>query len=372
MKTRLLNLALLFSVLIAGFAAMEWLVRRLPAAERLGWNLVQPVAQRVEQFAAKGQSHRIIVAGDSFAEWMEQSGGNFARIAESSLRRQGRDVAMLNMGEAGSGLADYYRNLVTYGPDIKPGTVVIAVYLGNDLSPFPGGLPAPDQLHTRLPQPNVPRGWRDLLKQSVLLNLVYRQAKLHIPWIQSGFTAHVLDYSRSSAGKDQAFVTERLARVDPQLLRDANSDAINGWDLAAAIFRPDYYDNLAKADTATAEGEAARAALVDLRVLYGYVRSLGATPVLVLIPPSPWVDSRYHDYFQRLGYGRLGLAAGAPLITGEIMAMAQGDGVAVLDLLPVLRASDQPAYLERDIHFNSHGQKLAGQALANFLRSLLP
>jgi hypothetical protein len=372
MKNRLLSLALLFSVLIAGFAAMEWLVRRLPAAERLGWNLVQPVAQRVERFAAKGQTHRIVVVGDSFAEWMEQSGGNFARIAESALRRQGRAVEMLNMGEAGSGLADYYRNLVTHGPDLKPDTVIIAVYLGNDLSPFPGGLPAPDQLHIRLPQPNVQRGWRDLLKRSVLLNLVYRQAKLHIPWVQSGFTAHVVDYSRSLAGKDQAFVAERLARVDPHLLQDANADAINGWDLATALFRPDYYDALAKADTSTAEGAAARAALTDLRDLYRYARSLGAKPVLVLIPPSPWVDSRYHDYFQRLGYGRLGLVDGVPPIVGEIIAMARGDGVAVLDLLPVLRASDQPAYLERDIHFNSHGQKLAGQALADFLTTAAP
>lgn len=372
MKNRLLSLALLFSVLIAGFAAMEWLVRRLPVTERLGWNLVQPAAQRVEQALPKGQSHRIVVVGDSFAEWMEQSGGNFARIAQSALHRQGRDVDMVNLGEAGSGLADYYRNLVTYGPELKPDTVVITVYLGNDLVPLPGGLPTPDQLHIRLPQPKITRGWRDLLKRSVLLNLIYRQAKLHIPWLRSGFTAHVVDYSRSLAGKDQAYVTERLARIDPHLLQDANADAINGWDLATALFRPDYYDNLAKADITTAEGKAAHAALIDLRHIYRHVRSTGATPILVLIPPSPWVDDRYHDYFRRLGYGRLGLTAGTPPITGEILAMAQGDGVAVLDLLPVLRGSDQPAYLERDIHFNSQGQKLAGLALADFLRSVLP
>lgn len=372
MKNRLLSLALLLGVLIAGFAIMEWLVRRLPAAERLGWNLVPSLVQRVEQAGAKGQSHRIVVVGDSFAEWMEQSAGNFARIAESSLRHQGRDVAMVNLGEAGSGLADYYRNLVTYGPALGPDTVVIAVYLGNDLFPFPGGLPAPDQMHIRLPQPNIQRGWRDLLKRSVLLNLIYRQAKLHIPWLQSGFTAHVVDYSRSTAGKDQTFVTERLAQVDPRLRQDAEADAINGWDLATAIFRPDYYDNLAKADTSTAEGAAAHAALTDLRDLYRYVHSLGAKPVLVLIPPSPWVDSQYHDYFRRLGYGRLGLVDGIPPIVGEIMTMTQSDGIAVLDLSPVLRASDQPAYLERDIHFNSHGQKLAGQALADFLSAATP
>lgn len=372
MRTRLINLALLLSVLTAGFAVMEWLVRRLPAAERLGWNLVQPVAQRVEQAAAKGQSHRIVVVGDSFAEWMEQSGGNFARIAESSLRRQGRNVAMVNMGEAGSGLADYYRNLVTYAAALKPDTVVISVYLGNDLSPFPGGLPPADQLHLRLPPTSAQHGWRQFLKQSVLLNLMYRQAKLHVPWLQSGFTAHVVDYSRSVAGKDTAFVAERLARVDPQLLHDAKADAINGWDLATALFQPDYYDNLAKADTTSVEGVAARKALTDVQFVYRYVRSIGANPVLVLIPPSPWVDARYHDYFRRLGYGRLGLVDGLPPIVGEIVAMARGDGVAVLDLLPVLRASDQPAYLERDIHFNSHGQKLVGQALADFLQTVLP
>lgn len=88
---------------------------------------------------------------------------------------------------------------------------------------------------------------------------------------------------------------------------------------------------------------------------------------MVLIPPSPWVDTRYHGYFLRLGYGKLGSVDAEPPAIRLLKDEFAKTAIPVLDLLPILRASDQPVYLERDIHFNALGQQLAGQALAQFL-----
>lgn len=367
MKHRLVNLALLLGVVMLGLVIMEMVARTLPEARRLGWNLVPLLPDRMEQVADKGNRRRMVVVGDSFAEWMEATGGNFVRVAERTMGEQGQDVQFVNMGEAGSGLADYYRNLVNYGPRLKPDTVVIAIYIGNDLIPFPGGLPSSDKVDHYLPVPAYDRSWRRTLKKSVLLNLVYRQAKLHLPWLRSGFTAQVVEYLRTRGGKDQAFVSQRLAKLDPQILHAAEADAINGWDLATALFTPDYYGNLADANTQSAEGAAALAALNDLRTLLRYAKSLSARPMVVLIPPSPWVAERYHDYFRGLGYGRLGPTQSEPVILTRVKAMLKEENTSYLDLLPVLRASPQSAYLDQDIHFNSHGQILAGDELAHFL-----
>lgn len=363
---RFANILLLIVVLAMGFGIMEMVARNLPDAKRLGWNLVVGLDERVARARPEKPGRRVLVLGDSFAEWMEADPSNFARVAEAEMRRRGQDVELVNLGEAGSGIADYYRNLLIHGPHLQPDQVIIALYLGNDLTPFRDGLPPPDKMDW-LPPPATKGGWRDTLKRSVLLNMAYRQAKLHIPWFRSGFTAMVLEHSRTQNGKDHVFVERRLAQVDPALLRDAEADAINGWDLATALFTPDYYGDLAAADPATDVGARALAALADLRVLCRQIRSQGAEPRVMLIPPSPWVGSRYHDYFLRLGYGQLGPTEDSPVVVERLKAMLAEDNIPVLDLLPLLRASRQPAYLERDIHFNAHGQDVAGRALADFL-----
>lgn len=367
LKNRIASIALLIVVLSGCLTIMEIVARNLPQAERLGWNLVPVLPDRMEQIPEKGPHRRVVVVGDSFAEWMETSGGNFVRVAEGQLREQGQEVEFVNMGEAGSGLSDYYRNLVDYGPGLQADKVVIAVYLGNDLVPFRNGLPSPEDVKTYLAPPPYDRSWRRSLKKSVLLNLIYRQAKMHIPWMRSGFTAHVVDYLRSRDGKDQTFVNQRLAKLDPQLLQQAEADAINGWDLATALFNPDYYGNLADANTESPEGKAALAALADLRVLVRYAKTLAPQPLVVLIPPSPWAGERYHDYFRRLGYGHLGPTQSEPAILSTVKALLDEEGAPYLDLLPALRASPESVYLDRDIHFNSHGQDVAGHELARAL-----
>jgi len=364
---RVVNWLLLMVVLASCLGIMEIVARNLPEAQRLGWNLVPVLPDRMEGIPDKGPRQRVLVVGDSFAEWMEASGGNFVRIAETQLRDQGRDVEFVNMGEAGSGMVDYYRNLVTYGPRLKADQVVIALYLGNDLIAFPGGLPSPDKVGVSLPVPVYDHSWRRMLKKSVLLNLVYRQAKLHIPWMRSGFTAQVVEYLRRRDGKDQAFVNQRLAKLDPQLVQQAEADSINGWDLATALFSPDYYGNLADANPASPEGDAALASLDDLRTLVRYAKTLAPQVTVVLIPPSPWAGERYHDYFRRLGYGRLGPTQAEPEIQTRVKTLLGQENTPYLDLLPALRASQDSAYLDRDIHFNGHGQELAGHELARAL-----
>ncbi|MCA1907398.1 MAG: SGNH/GDSL hydrolase family protein [Magnetospirillum sp.] len=361
------NLLLLAVVVTLGLVAMELVTRKLPMAQRLGWNLVPPLSDRIAEVSDKTDVERVVVVGDSFAEWMDTSGGNFVRVAERRMRDQGRKVEFVNMGQAGTGMAEYYRNLVDHAAKLKPDTVILALYVGNDLVAFPGGLPKPDEARRVLPTAQQDRSWRKTLKQSILLNLLYRQAKVHVPWLRSGFTDGIVEYLRTHHRKDHDYVRQRLAKLDPQLVQEAESDSINGWDLATALFSPDYYGNLADADAASPEGSAALASLADLGTLVRYAKTLAPQVMVVLIPPSPWAGERYHDYFRRLGYGQLGPTQTEPVILTRVKAALDQENTPYLDLLPALRDSSDAAYMDRDIHFNTIGQELAGRQLARAL-----
>lgn len=291
-------------------------------------------------------------------EWRDNTGHSYTRVAEALLP----GTEFVNLAEGGTGLPEYFANLTRYGERLKPQVVIIGLYLGNDLVPSvpPLGMDRP-------PQSDQTGGLKNWLKYSVLLNYMFRLGKLYIPSLRSGFFEKTVASLKARTGIDDATIARRLSQVDPALVEAARADAINGWDLAHALFDPNLYGDLAQSAPGSPKGEDLEAALKDLGTLIVAVRERNATAAVVLLPPPVWVAPRYGRYFQRLGYGELGPVTGPVPLIERIKTTLAAQQVPTLDILPVLRAQAEPVYLDNDIHLDRHGQAAVGKELAGFL-----
>jgi hypothetical protein len=283
-------------------------------------------------------------------------------------------MEVINLAEVGTGFAEYEANIVRYGSKLRPKAVLIGVYVGNDLLPYPAPLdpPAAEDQTLQIPvSPSSAIDWRRLLKHSMLANFIYRVGKLYVPPLRSGLFDQAVSRLSAATNRDQRFVMRRLALVDPKLVDDARADAINPSDLAMAIFFPDYYGTLAAANLYDLRGEhfELEHVLRDLGTLILAARQTGAKVAVVLIPPPVWVNESYRSYFYALGYRDLGPSNGPVPVIDRVKDYLTGLSVPTLDTLPILRSQTKRVYLNNDIHLNEAGQKVVGVALAKFLAS---
>jgi hypothetical protein len=373
MMNRIYEGLILVMSLVVSFVLCEALIRQLPVSDMMGWTTVPPVPERVRAAGPKPAGRvRILVLGDSFTEWRDSTGQSFARVAQRALAAAGHPVDVVNLGQAGTGLTEYFGNLARYGDRLQPDVVVIGLYLGNDLVPSAPHLDTPEGRAAAAidpPAPAEPGLWWRLAKKSVALNYVFRLAKARVPALRSHFFDGIVADLRRGQGKDDAFVAERLAAADPALVDAARADAINGWDLAGAMFFPTYYDDLARMTPNTPQGDAAAASLRDLDALVAAAGAHARKVMVVLLPPPVWAGERYQAYFRRLGYGRLGPSSGPVPVVERVAAELSAHGIAWVDPLPLLRADAVDTYLPNDEHLDREGQRVVGEALAAALLS---
>jgi lysophospholipase L1-like esterase len=361
-----MELALLAVSLAVGFLLTEFAIRYLPLGDKMGWSMVPSLSERVAKTGvAKPGKARILVLGDSMTEWRDNTGESYVRVAERMLS----SIEVVNLAEGGTDLPSYLSNLLRFGERLRPDLILIGLYLGNDLFPSTPPLASVDirSALEALPSPSQEPTLRRIAKRSVLINYVFRLGKMYIPALRSGSLEQTIRHLQTKTGLDDAYVARRLSEADPTLVDAARADAINGWDLAFAIFDPDYYGDLAAADSSTPKGKEVEAALGDLRTLIIAARAQNAKAAVVLLPPPVWVAERYRFYFKRLGYRELGPLSGPVPLVERVKAYLSAEGVPALDVLPALRADAEATYLENDIHLNRRGHDVVGRELASFL-----
>lgn len=364
LRERLVNAALAIFMVALCFVAGEVILRNLPVAERLGWWRSIPLEERIDAVGPKAPStQRILTLGDSFTVWRDTEGLSFIRIAARELDKAGMPVEVVNLADGGMGISNYRATFLQAVERVAPDIVVIGVFLGDDLREADAATaPTP---------PVIPRTWwRDLAKRSILLSTVFRLAKRYIPAMRSGSFERLLDNLAAHEGRDAAFVSRRLAVVDPVLVDGARADTVNIWDVATAVFFPDYYQNLAEAAPGTRQGVEVAGSIAGLDLLIAESRARNVVPVVVLLPPPVWVEARTLDYFHRLGYGATGPLTGPVPVVELLKQHLAALSVATVDPLPALRAEAQPVYLENDEHFNSLGQTIVGTEVARQILAL--
>ena len=367
MKLTVAALSLAIALVVA-----EWCVRASPAMDRLGWTRVPTVEERLARVSTRAADElRVLGIGDSFADFRDTDGANFLRVLEREAVAHDRPVALDNLGEEGAGLVRYLENLDRYAERVVPNIAIIAVYLGNDLLDY--------EIERRRAERGIEgrrsgsgggsaatSGWRHVMRRhSVLANALFRAAKGAVPSLRTG--TYRLNLQRAAALFDLDAEDLRAAesRITADMIERAEADAINTWDLAFGVVRPQLYTEMLNLDGGFAEAFEAFAA--DLVRIGNACDRRGITPVFVSIPPSVQVATHYHDYFQRLGHTLGADLVGNVPLSGAVTALLAEHDWPHLDLTTALASSEDHLYIPDDTDWNVHGQRVAGLALFEFL-----
>ncbi len=365
-NTLLLCAASLLAVLLAEGALRLGGYRATHSA----WSSVPSLEARTADLGAPAPGRtRILALGDSFTEFADAENGNWVRVVEGLARRDGREVEAINLGQMGTGLSHYEKNLREYAPGLRPDLVLVGLYLGNDVFAFEMeaakarvGLP-PDRIQTR---GRRPEGLLSRVRsRSVLLDAlmqVGKELRARGGTTSTTFDAN-LEYAARAFGMEQPRLAAALAAADPELVRLARADRINGFDLAFGIVRPNRYEDAALLPPGS---HAERAQAEFEKALLGFhqaCRSQASHCFYVLLPAAPQVGERYFDYLRRCGYALSpGMVGDSPL-SRRLARFLTDRGLAFYDPLPALAAEPEGTFIPMDTHLNILGQQVVGRGL---------
>ena len=283
---------------------------------------------------------RLALIGDSFSQGIVPLELHYSRLAERILR-----WPVDNLGIAGIGLPEYEELLLREALPLDPSAVVVALFVGNDLD-----LPAPEPARDAWLA-----GWLD--RRNVLFWILpQRLARLRSEARRSGGAARV-------AGEREAADLSRSLEQRYPWLGDPLREQ--------PTISPRVYLELERSRAAQACGLRADELERALAILVRMRAECGARPFAVLLIPD---EFQVEDELWS-AVGAEGLERDRPqrLLVERLRAL----GIPVLDLLPVMRAVPPLAdggrhlYHLRDSHWNVRGNRVAGEALAGFARTLV-
>ena len=106
--------------------------RGQPLSDNYGFKL-NSMGFKDKEFGSKQDSvYRIIGIGDSFAFGVVPYQNNYLTLLEENLRKQKKNVEVLNMGISSIGPLAYWSILEREGLALKPDMVVVSFFIGND------------------------------------------------------------------------------------------------------------------------------------------------------------------------------------------------------------------------------------------------
>jgi hypothetical protein len=291
-----------------------------------------------EDFGAlRPGERRVACIGDSFSVGVVPHVLHYTTVCERELP----GVRVDNVGVQGVGPEEYIYLLEREVARLEPDAVVVALFVGNDFGP--------DQQYLRRDDPWHPALWFD--RDNVLLWLVARRL---------------------------ARVRRELAATGDERVGAWMDGALEAHDPMAEVptFSVETFLDIevSRARTVCAEGaidaDVVREQLTRMR------RAAGSVRLFALLLPD---EFQVEDELWQAVVGALpGVALErdrAQRVVGELLAEL---GIPYADLLPRMRAVPALAdgrrhvYHVRDTHFNARGNREAGLALAELLRSELP
>lgn len=231
---------------------------------------------------------------------------------------------VFNLGVPGASPAQYARvagQFAGYAPDL----VLVALYVDNDL--------------------------------------VDRESA--VAWLKQRQVYRILDRSLNTLLEGCPFPWVRRFDVDPRYKEAACRGEINPFLVTRATVADNqaYYDSLARAFDAEPD---VKDSLLRIRALFA-----GARFGLVLLPSKYQVDATYFPELRKLGFTLPDSRVVDDVIQRRIRAWATAKGIAILDLLPEMRAAEATAgvslYHAVDDHFNVAGNNVVSDALSSWI-----
>lgn len=326
-----------------GHAPLEWLEthRMKPGALRFGFPVDSRGNYDVELDARAPGTRLVVCIGDSFSAGIVPHRYHYTTVAEGALE----GVEIYNLGVPAVGPWEYLHLLRHEALPLEPERIVVALFLGNDVPPRPGG------------------GWTVLVSRPSLLlfQVPRRLARLRAEQDAGGpghRVGEVEGADRVPAGQtEEELVREFPWLVDPRLEHPTFSfGAFRRMEIDRAL-------------------QLCRPGKSDFRPLYETLEAMlvaaGDTPLaFLLIPDEFQVED---EVWGLLRERRPDQELDRFLAQREIVGWLEQRGVPHLDLLPLLRAvpplEDGRVHLYhlQDSHFNVRGNRVVGEALAAFL-----
>ncbi len=350
------NLALFIFSLTVSAVLCETVLRALPVSDKIGWNSVPSLEQRVEKLNLK-PGRNIVCLGDSFIEWRAGSAVNMLDIVQRNLP----EASLLNLGRGGTDLDRYveaYERYVRFEPDL----VILFLYLGNDIRPYP-----PLAEIEKLPALESRGSLKDILKRhSILLNTVFRLLKVHVPFMRSGFYERNLRILQKQENLPDDYIASRESKVNPAILKLAKGDAVNPLIVSKGMVYPDSYRHVFSMQSGTSWADATLSLIEEFRQKHRIKRF-----AVVFIPESLQVSSSYDAFFQDCGFNLKDFPMDdRRRVTAYLDSRLREAGYKTLDLTPFLE-SEGDAYLSMDIHFNAKGHRITADQVIDLIRSEL-
>jgi hypothetical protein len=285
----------------------------------------------------------VAVIGDSFSASTVPHPYHYTTVCERALG----DVDLFNVGWGGIGPDEYLRLLEGDVLPLAPDGVVVSLFLGNDLSEV-----RPWNAIDRLLAAWFDRGNVLILEVPRRLRILARQ--------RDGKAGPRAPGSDPSATLEE--IVERFPWVaDPALEPERTSEE---EFLRAAASYARVFGSIPERSW--------RALARRVRELRD--RSAGIPFGVVLIPDESMVEDALWERILSLPPGR---SLDRDALRERLLALCAEEAIPCLDLLPALRAApagpdgSRHLYLRNDLHWNARGNRVAGEALVPFVRSLL-
>lgn len=327
---------------------------------------------------------RILLLGDSYVEGLrvplEQTFGKALEAELNASAPAGLRYEVVNAGVSGWGTDQQLLWLRSEGAKYQPDLVLLSFFPGNDFQNISEGLEVANMGRVQKPFFQRTADGLALRHHPFDLATVPQPLPADGDEIASSPAAQRLAGLRAWLGQHSAlhrFVATTLDEAAPALAMP-----LARWGLidapqttAAAAMGPDYVPvayGIYRQPLAAEWSEAIALAGDLVRAMQDDAAGMGSRLAVVSVPAPEQV---YPDRWQRIMQSYRAMQADQWDLEQPGRAaeqVAQQAGVPFLDLLPVFRqaaASSQPLHLRVDGHWTPAGERLAGEATAEFLRS---
>ncbi len=292
-----------------------------------------------DEFVPSSSSVEVVaVLADSFGLGIVPRRENFVQVAETALA-DGRDVAarrvaLHNFGVPAIGLPEYASILETEARPLGPVVAVVCLFPSNDLA------------STRRE-----RRHRASLSRWLVTDVVLRAAT----WLRESARGRSTDSFDSAPPSPRAVSPER---------EPSNSEAPTFSE--SAYLRIE----LARLRGLDPAWPGIRRRVDRTITWLERMQRRSAVPVrVILIPDEFQVSDALHEALVAADHEVGSIDRNA--VYRQLATRLASAGFRVLDLLPALREAERNGrtYHPRDTHWNAHGNRVAGRALASFLAS---
>lgn len=304
------------------------------------------------EFRPKAPGERLVITiGDSFSIGVVPHPLHFTTVCEREL-----GIPIYNMGVAGTNPPEYLALLMNEALPLDPDAVVIDVFVGNDI------------LYPAVPRASADAGLRawfdsaNVLLCSVPGRMLRLSREQRARTKQQGVVGSVQgEHARAGDGRVHDLAARFPWVVDPSLETPTLSEeSFQGIEAQRAL------------EVCTDSPSNYRRALEALADIHA---AAGDTPLYALLIPDEF------QVEESVWRSVKALVPDADLERDRpqriLSAWFERNGIPCLDLLPILRQAPllsdgrRHLYHLRDTHFNARGNRIAGEALASFLRQHL-